>query len=145
MRDFTVRCNDTARQKKPQERSCEIFLIYFDSGSSLSLEEIEFAIISFGRFAFLRRKISSISFGMCQPWTILNYRRLGAPSTSDLRGRPFSMETDFRTLYVDPGLNFSSLRRKNQFPNQVVHFFYKFRLILDRRRSAKTSVLKYCP
>ena len=112
MSDFTVRCNDTARQKELQEGSCEILLIYFDSGSSFSWEEIEFAIISFGRFAFQRRKNSSISFGICQPWTILNYRRLGAPSTSDLRGRPFSMETDFRTLYVDPGLNFSSFRGK---------------------------------
>ena len=36
------------------------------------------------------------------------------------------METDFRALYVDSGLNFSSLRRKNQFPNEVVHVFYKF-------------------
>ena len=43
MSDFTVRCNDTARQKKLQERSCEIFLIYFDSGSSLSWGENEFA------------------------------------------------------------------------------------------------------
>ena len=40
---FTVQCNDTARQKELQERSCEIFLIYFDSGSSLSWEEIELA------------------------------------------------------------------------------------------------------
>ena len=29
------------------------------------------------------------------------------------------METDFRTVYVDSGLNFSSLRGKNQFPNQL--------------------------
>ena len=43
MSDFTVRCNDTARQKELQERSCEVFLIYFDSGSSFSWEEIEFA------------------------------------------------------------------------------------------------------
>ena len=53
-----------------------------------------------------------LHFSICQPWTTLNYRRLGAPSTLDLRGRPFSMETDFRALYVDSGLNFSSLRGK---------------------------------
>ena len=29
------------------------------------------------------------------------------------------METEFRTLYVDSGLHFSSLRGKNQFPNQL--------------------------
>ena len=30
-----------------------------------------------------------------------------------------SMKTEFSTLYVDSGLNFSSLRGKNQFPNQL--------------------------
>ena len=29
------------------------------------------------------------------------------------------MGTEFRTLYVDSGLHFSSLRGKNQFPNQL--------------------------
>ena len=33
--------------------------------------------------------------------------------------KPFSIERGFSTVYVDSGLNFSSLKGKNQFPNQL--------------------------
>ena len=56
-------------------------------------------------------------------WNLVRMCMFKEPQTW---GGPFSMETDFRALYVDSGLNFSSLRRKNQFPNEVVHVFYKF-------------------
>jgi len=53
------------------------------------------------------------------------------------------METGFRALYVDPGLNFPPVK-ENQFPNQAVHFLTSaVSSSTDGRRNIATKLMMF--